>query len=147
MISVVTFKPEHMADIEKADIDSGVLEFIGDIDSRAVAYANSGPAITMLKKNTVLALGGIVQFWPGVGEAWMMVSPEGRKRGLALYRVMERFLNMGFDQYGFHRIQASVVNGYMEAHKVVLRLGFIPEGMMVQYGPNKENYVRYVKLR
>ncbi|MFH1230993.1 MAG: GNAT family protein [Planctomycetota bacterium] len=147
MINIIPFKPEHMADIEKKDINSGVLEFIGDIDSRAVIYANSGPAITMLKRNTLLAIGGVLQFWTGVGEAWMMVSPEGRKSGLALYRVMERFLNMGFEKYGFHRIQASVVNGYTEAHKVVLRLGFIPEGMMVQYGPNKENYVRYVRLK
>ncbi|MBE3144556.1 MAG: hypothetical protein IMZ61_11625 [Planctomycetes bacterium] len=146
MIRVVPFKPEHMQRIEKEDIDAKVLMFIGDIDSRAELYAKTGPAITMLLDTVVLAIGGVIQFWPGVGEAWMMVSPLGRKSGLSLYRCMGDFLDKCFKEYGFHRIQASILYDHKEAHKCVMRLGFVPEGMMVHYGPNKENFVRYVRL-
>jgi hypothetical protein len=145
MISVESFKPEHMISIEKNDIDADVLTFLGDLDYRAELYAKMGPAITMLQDDKVLAIGGAIRLWPGVGEVWMMVAPEGRKKNLSLYKCMSGFLDTCFEN-GFHRIQTSILFGHNEAHKCIMRLGFIPEGMMVHYGPNKENYVRYVRL-
>jgi hypothetical protein len=147
MIEAVNFKPEHMVNIEKADIDADIVSFLGDVDSRAETYAQEGPAITLLDGDIVLAIGGVIQFWPRVGEAWMMVSPPGRIKKLFLYKHMDSFVQLCFDQYGFHRIQASVLYHHKEAHKCIMRLNFIPEGMMVHYGVNKENYVRYVRLR
>lgn len=146
MIEIVPFKPEHMVNIEKADIDADIMVFLGDIDLRAAGYARGGPAITMLSDEIVLAVGGVIQFWKGVGEAWMMVAPEGRKKSLSLYRYMDEFINICFLKYSFHRIQTSIVFGHNEAHKCIMRLGFMPEGMMVNYGPQKENYVRYVRF-
>jgi L-amino acid N-acyltransferase YncA len=146
MIELVKFKPEHMALIEKADLDAKVLMLVGDLDHRAEQYAKQGPAVTMLLNGAILAVGGVIQFWPGVGEAWMMVAPEGRKKGLRLYCYMKAFLDLCFKEYGFHRIQASVLYDHAEAHKCVMRLGFVPEGMMVHYGPNKENFVRYARI-
>jgi RimJ/RimL family protein N-acetyltransferase len=146
MIRVEKFKPEHMVNIEKKDPDSSLLELMGDIDTRAETYANSGPALTLFDDDTLLAVGGVIMFWQGVGEVWMMVSPEGRKKGLALFKCMSDFLNTCFNEYGFHRIQTSVLVSFQEAHKCIMRLGFIPEGMMAHYGPNKENYIRYVRL-
>lgn len=152
MIKTVSFKPEHMVNIEKADMDSKALEFIGDIDSRAEYYAQSGPAITMLEPSGdtatadfVLAIGGVIKYWEGVGEGWMMVSPEGRKKVFSLYKTVDSFLQACADN-GYHRIQTCVLVGYKDAHRLVMKLGFIPEGMMVNYGPNKENYIRYVRL-
>jgi hypothetical protein len=147
MIDVVPFKPEHMIDIEKADIDADILMFIGKMDSRAEFYAKAGPAITMIQNDTVLAIGGVIQFWQGVGETWMMVSPQGRLKALSLYKHMDGFLDTCFKDYGFHRIQASIVYDHKEAHKCIMRLGFVPEGMMVHYGPHKENYVRYARFQ
>ncbi len=144
-IITVSFKPEHMVNIEKVDMDSRVLEFIGDIDSRAEHYAQSGPAITMLSGNVVLAIGGVIKYWQGVGEGWMMVSPAGRKKVFSLYKNVNNFLQSCADN-GYHRIQTCVLAGHRDAHKLVMRLGFIPEGMMVNYGPNKENYIRYVRI-
>lgn len=143
MIKVVPFEPEHMVNIDKSDVNSKVLEFLDDLDYRAECYAKAGPAITMLLGDTVLAIGGVLRLWPGVGEAWMMVAPEGRQRGVALYKTMKVFLD---NCEGFHRIQTSVLYGHSVAHRCIMQLGFIPEGMMVHYGPNKENYVRYVRF-
>lgn len=147
MIKVVEFKPEHLVNIEKDGIDGEVVNFLGEIDKRAADYAQAGPAITLLDGDTILAIGGVIMCWKGVGEAWMMVSPEGRLKKVALYKTMEGFVNTCFEKYGMHRIQTSILCLYPEAHKCILRLGFIPEGMMVHYGPRKENYMRYVKLR
>jgi RimJ/RimL family protein N-acetyltransferase len=146
MIELVPFKPEHMANIKKEDIDAKILVFINDLDQRAEYYAQAGPCFTMLLDGAVMAIGGVIQFWQGSGEAWMMVSPEGRRKGLSLYKHMSLFLDTCFNKYGFHRIQACIVNEHKEAHKCAFRLGFIPEGMMIHYGPNKENYVRYVRF-
>ena len=146
MIDIIPFKPEHMVGIEKSESDPDVLVFLSGLNERAEQYAKSGPASTMMENGKVLAVGGVVKFWAGVGEAWLMVAPEGRQKGLILFRHMGKFLDFCFVEHRFHRIQASIPYGHKEAHRCIMKLGFIPEGMMVRYGPDMENYVRYVRL-
>jgi hypothetical protein len=153
MIKVVDFKPEHLVNIKKEDIDAEVLTFLGDIDERAIQYSQAGPAITLIEESEhfavsdeILAIGGCIHFWRGVGEAWMMVAPEGRIKKVALYKTMGEFVDKCFREYGFHRLQTTILFDHQEAHKCIMRMGFVPEGMMIHYGPRKENYIRYVKL-
>ena len=146
MIKVINFEPVHMMNIEKRDADSEIAVFMGDMDKRAVAYAEAGRAVTMMDGEEILAVGGIIKFWNGVGECWMMVSPEGRKHGYLLYKHMDGFIEACKQKWGYHRIQASVVEGNRAAHQCAYELGFIPEGMMIHYGPHKENFVRYVQF-
>jgi len=146
MTDILDFKPEHMIGIEKDDPDTNILLFCGDLDKKAEYYAKAGPAITLMDEDKLLALGGVIKFWPGVGEAWMLVSPDGRNKWISVYRYMSAFLMSCFVKHGFHRIQASILDSNMIAHKCAFKLGFIPEGMMVHYGPRKENFVRYVRF-
>jgi len=146
MLKVIPFEPEHMINIEKEDPDTDVLMSMGDLEERAKQYAACGPGITILEGDVILATGGIIQFWKGVGEVWMIVSPSGRKSGTVVYRHMKRFLDKCFKEYGFHRIQTNILYDFKKPHESIMRLGFIPEGMMIHYGPNKENYVRYVRV-
>lgn len=145
MIKAIAFKTEHMKNIKKNLIDVQTFAFLDDIDTRAKVYANMGPAISIILNDVVLGIGGVVKFWHGVGEAWMMISPEGKSKWLSLYKHMDGFLLSCIND-GFHRIQASVLVSDRKAHKTVMKLGFIPEGMMIHYGPKKENYIRYVRV-
>jgi len=147
MIELANFKPEHLVNIKKEDLDARIITFLGNIDMRAEEYAKAGPAVSILDGETILSIGGVINFWPGVGEVWQMLSPEGRLKGLIVYRYMSDFVQRCFNEYGYHRIQASILYDHKEAHKSILRLGFIPEGMMVYYGPSKENYIRYAKVK
>ena len=147
MINLVDFKPEHMTSIKRDSPDGDMIHFCGDITKRSEAYAKAGPAITLLDGDEVLAIGGVIKFWQGVGEAWMVVSPEGRKRIMSLYKYMDAFLRACFNKYGFHRIQANILQDFETAHRCIMKLDFIPEGMMIQYGPNKENFIRYVRFK
>jgi len=155
-IITVDFDPKHMNLIETAadDPDVEMLDFMQTIDERALEYSKAGPCRTLLEESghhaiapTILAVGGVVYLWEGVGELWLMVSPSGRKCKKALWKFMSDFCEDCMGQYKFHRIQASVVVGHRDSHRTMLHLGFIPEGMMAHYGPNRENYIRYVRLR
>lgn len=146
MIELVDFKPEHVENIKKDDLDTNIFSFIGSLDQRAIGYAAGGPAITLIDGDEVLATGGILKFWQGVGEAWLMVSPKGRTNMMSLYKYMESFMTLCGTKWGFHRVQASIYEKHNIAHKCAFRLGFIPEGSMVCYGPNKEMFIRYVRF-
>jgi RimJ/RimL family protein N-acetyltransferase len=145
MIKVVDYQPEHSNLIEKSqndpDVDAGM--FMGQ--DRSQLYAKLGKAITMMDDDKVLAIGGVVNIWEGVGEIWMIVSDDGRKKEVGLYKTMKDFIDSCF-LAGYHRIETSIVDRHRTAHRCILRLGFIPEGMMVMYGPHKENFVRYVRF-
>ena len=143
---VEAFKPEHIKDIELNDPDTNVFNFYTHFDRKAEVYAKAGPAITLKSDDEVFAIGGVVQYWQGVGEAWLMVSPRGRNYWMTLYKTMDKFLNDCFEN-GFHRIHANVVSDYKAAHRCALKLGFIPEGTMIHFGPNKENFIRYARFR
>ncbi|MDD5348430.1 MAG: hypothetical protein PHT59_07445 [Candidatus Omnitrophica bacterium] len=145
-MELIQFRPEHLIGIEKKDADSHVMMMLGDLDQRAEEYAKLGPAVTLIEDGRILAVWGVAALWKGVGEFWMLISPEGRGKWKALYEHSNGFLVTCKEKYGFHRIQAAVLQGNNRAHRCAIRFGFIPEGMMINYGPNKEHFVRYARF-
>uniref|UniRef100_A0A6M3IVR1 N-acetyltransferase domain-containing protein n=1 Tax=viral metagenome TaxID=1070528 RepID=A0A6M3IVR1_9ZZZZ len=144
MIRIEPLDPKHIDMIEKTDMDSLLAV---SIEERAYRrYATNGPAVTIFDDDVILALGGVVKFWNGVGEAWTMISPAGRRKKKYVFKYMLYFLNQCLSVEGFHRIQAKAIFGNKKSHGFIMKLGFIPEGTLINYGPNKENFISYVRF-
>lgn len=133
---IVLFEPNHLnhMDIEQARL------FGVDLYKQI-----SGDAFTLIIDNKIIACGGIEQLWPGVGEAWLIMSEGALKYPVSVMRrAREIFPKMNTK---YHRVQALVLYQFHKAMLFVERLGFRYEGLMQAYGPNKEDYMRYVILR
>jgi RimJ/RimL family protein N-acetyltransferase len=147
MIDVIDFKPEHAAMLKRSTYDpdpSSESMFMGKTDC-VLVYAKLGRTITVMDGDIVLGIGGVVKIWNGVGEVWCRISDEGRMKQVAAFKAMKEFLDDCFKN-GYHRIQTCITEEHSVAHRCILRLGFIPEGMKIHYGPNKEHFVSYVRL-
>lgn len=107
------------------------------------AFYERGPAFSGFLNGTLLGCAGVVPLWPGLGEAWIVLSPEGR-RHRAWYRAVARILPSIAASGRFRRIQADVVREFEAGRRFVERLGFKYEFTMPKYGPNGEDFVRYV---
>jgi RimJ/RimL family protein N-acetyltransferase len=146
---LVDFEPKHLQQIRRDpdDADPTLDALFSNLDARAERYATRGPAATILAEdNTVLAVGGIIELYPGSGEAWLLLSAEGRKRSpLSIVRNVAGFLDRNLETR-FRRIQALVAFDNRQAHRLIMRLGFVPEGAMPYYGPNGEHFIRYVRF-
>ena len=148
MTDIIDFIPEHAAMLKRSNNDpdpSSSSMFMGKTDS-ALIYAQLGKAVTFVEDGKVLGIGGVVKVWNGVGEVWIRISDEGRKKELSAFKAMKEFLDDCFT-HGYHRIETSIVVGHEAAHRCILRLGFTPEGMRMYYGPNKENFVCYARFQ
>lgn len=97
----------------------------------------------------LIAVGGIIQLWNGVGMAWAIVDKnipsECVKKTAILFK---KWFHKMAEHYGFHRIQADVKSDNFEkGHKFVKFLGFKHEGKMTAYGSDKEDHDRYALVR
>jgi len=110
-------------------------------------YAGMGPTFTGFAKNEteelILAVAGVALSWQGVGEAWAFVTPEAKNHGLFLTREVRKKLLEIATYYELHRVHTAAQKQFKEACKWCESLGFKREGLMRQFGPNKEDYYRY----
>lgn len=106
----------------------------------------AGPAYTLFKDGEIVAVGGVTRLWKGVGEAWA-IPANGMKYPLLFHKTIKKMLDKIQGDEGLHRIQAIVFENHPKGHRWVEALGFEGEGFFKSYGPNKENAVRYARVK
>ena len=133
---IIEFKIEHLKDMDATHLAGMDLSAYQHVD---------GPAVTFIKDDKIIGCGGIHRLWSGVGEAWLILSEHSFECPITIVRQTLRNFKTMIN--GYHRIQANVLEGFDRGVQFVNAFGFVLEGKMEQYGPNKENYYRYVILR
>lgn len=125
-------------------------DWLGFADSRqtdtATIEEKMGISWVYEEDDKVLMMGGVAQYWPGVGQAWITISDAMRGRPVLAFRVALRV----FRKYlvpNYHRIEALVPVNFPEGVRFVLALGFKLESVAHRYGTDKLTYLRYVYLR
>ena len=139
-VQIMDFDPECLDDFEF----DGLPEFAAE---RIKQQAEAGICFVAYDNGKVIAIGGIIDLWPGVGEIWSVISKDiiGKwVHWVAIHRHAKGMVRMWFDAGG-HRLQASIIraNGYLLARAWLHRLGFGFEGTMAQYGFDRSNYERW----
>lgn len=108
-------------------------------------YGVTRTAYTLEHKGEIIAIGGIIKYWPGVYEAWALLSKLINKYPIITtkhFHVMIRTLE---EKYKIRRLQTMCLD--IKMHKRWLEyLGFEYESTMKGYGINGETYLRYVRL-
>lgn len=88
-------------------------------------------------------MGGTTPYWPGVGEAWLLVTEQTQDHVHYCIKFVLRALKALFTHHGFNRVQASVHVDYDKAIRLVEWLGMKPEGLMPYYGVEGDTFIRY----
>lgn len=96
------------------------------------------------EESNIVGCGGVIDIWRGVGHAWLLVSKEAEKNPFASLIVSREVMEAMFDD-GYHRIQATVLNGFQKAMRFIEFLKFKPESILKNYGPNKEDFIMYAR--
>jgi len=143
MLELRKFKPEDYLEIERRKFD--MLTYLQFPDSKEVASRLAkGIAYTLVNSKSIVASGGILPFWKGVGEAWMVTSGLVPEYGMSFAKTVLKMLN----EYaqGYDRIQTMVD----AEHKVSLRwvewMEFRNEGLMRKFIGGRD-YYRFARVR
>jgi RimJ/RimL family protein N-acetyltransferase len=82
---------------------------------------------------------GLMFHWQGVGEAWSLFAEESRRYPIAMTKGAFAFFDICKILFNLHRIQITVKCDDTRAVRWAKALGFIEEGVMVQYSADKED--------
>lgn len=103
------------------------------------------PAYVAEWQNKVIAGGGVVMFWEGVGEAWLMFAKDAEKCGTQLIRAVSRMADIMMNKHGLKRLQAVVRTDFEKAIKLVELVGFTREGTLKNYCPDGADVYMYAR--
>ena len=137
---IISYKREHLKQMELEDaqliLGSETLERYSMV---------VGPAKTLIIDDKIIGCGGIEPVWRGVGDAWLLLSRYLFEYPIAVGKHCKKMLPEM--SRSFHRVQALVLADFVKGVQFVNALGFEYEGIMKSYGPNREDFLRYVILR
>ena len=130
--------------LARRDEDAGGPQaFAQALESQARRMAGAGPAWSLLRGGRVLACGGAVRFWPGVGELWLWLGREAPENPVALARWARKAMRLLRRREGFVRLQAHVRADNASAGRFAEFLGLEREGVCPGYGPDQATHHLY----
>ena len=132
-MQIVPFEPGHLDAIAPQTAQRSVSAYLKAVDRDALDVPSM--AFTAVAGDEVLGSGGIVELWPGVGQAWAVLSAGALAEPVTLTRTALRELSRISTERGFGRVQATVADGHGAGARWLAFLGFEVEGLLVNYGP------------
>ncbi|WP_435310642.1 GNAT family N-acetyltransferase [Primorskyibacter sedentarius] len=140
----VDFDPNHMRGIASILRPSDAVDFASVPDPMAVAkhYADNGIAVTVVHNGYVLAVGGVLNLWEGVGEWWSLTTIYAEKYPKQFHKAAKDMIMRAELEMKLHRLQAAIRADNQKAINWHARLGFTNEGIMRAYGVDGTDYFR-----
>lgn len=139
---IVPFKAEHMKQIVEQDATaclSAHLTF-----AHILAMEQSPWSFTGVADGKVVGCAGVVEHWPGRGEAWAALDQGCGRHMTAITRAVRRF----FDACPMPRVEIIVGASFDAGHRWAKMLGFERQSCeMAGYLPTGEAAVMYARVR
>lgn len=149
---IIAYEPWHMDLLNMINEDVVVFSCT---DQEMLYNIRNGLArqmvFTMIDDAMVLAIGGIVKRWTGMGEAIIFMSKnvftESLKMRLRICLNIRSYFNFLISELAFWRVQATVKSDFERARKFAKIMGFKYEFTMKRYGPDGQDYDRFAIVR
>ncbi len=138
---MVKYKPEHLNQLNR------IKDCVPDNLSEKIAeYESRGLVFTIIHEEQPISVCGAIELWPGVAEIWFLTTEYVDEHKTFFYRQVINLMNHVQKEMNLHRMQCTVETDFVQCQKWLEGLGFIIEGVMLMYGPDKKNHYRYSKL-
>jgi len=138
---LIPFRAEHLLRFLNRD---------GPLDEQLwllVQKESKGPAWSVVVDDGIIACGGVVIIWRGVGAAWVIFSEQMGDHALWLTRMTRRVLEDAIRIYKLHRLETMVEASNEQYRRWVKVLGFTPEnGVARAYTTDKKDTTRFERI-
>lgn len=143
-VTITPYQHEHQLQIQLKP----VFETEEDLPTRLKTLEANPNAhtVTLLGEEGVLAILGLIVYWPGVAEAWSLTSDAVKKVPVAFHKAVLLLLDSEIQRLKLHRVQMTVKKDFQEGMRWAEALGFFPEGILHRYGPDRSDFYLYTRL-
>ena len=140
---MIEIRPLERGDIEKVKSDP-LEKAVKDYPD---LIAPSDYCHTALWDGEVVGVGGVIIYWEGVGEVWILLSPKIRKFPIQMVRCIRKMYEKHSTDRSFRRLQCVVSIDFPQGQKMVESLGFEKEGLLRKYLPEGTDAWMYSIIR
>jgi len=130
----------------QSDIDYVSANPIEEAVKRYPSLDLSGYARTAIVNDSIIGVGGVVIYWQGMGEVWIILHKDALTYKTALVLCMNNALEELVDIHKLKRVEATVREDFPKARELVEFLGFKRDGFKECYYPDGGNAICYGKL-
>lgn len=142
-LRVVPFKKEYLSLLKLRDFELHRLEHIRQFPE---VYEH-GVGYSVFDNRNLVFCAGVIPYWKGVGEAWIICDICVKHYIRELYHYTKLYLDKIIDIYKLHRVQSSVMVDYQAGHRFLERMGLQKEGLMRKYDWQGKDYFLYARVR
>ncbi len=142
----VSFSLAHVYLLDLDPWQKANMEAHPDYMSMLKSYAAAGPAITVLHEGKPVLSFGVVPFYPGVAEAWMLRGELVTRHGRAVAVGARTFFDEIGHTMGLWRCQIGVQSSNIRATKFARFLKFEHEGILRRFGPEGSDFQMMARL-
>lgn len=105
------------------------------------ALASAGEAFSAWAGPDLIAVAGVVHFWPGRAQVWSLMSWRIREYGGVIHRYVKRYIQ----RHPVRRLECIIDPRFPASETWAQRLGFVFESRMKGYGYHGQDMDMYVK--
>ncbi len=144
---IINYEQSHLHELMDGPLNAGAPEHIGYMRSYAEELQQPGWSFTLIENGYIICCAGIVNMWPGVGEAWFVASSKIHEYPRPFIRFAKTEMKRVIDENQLWRVQAVCKSDWPAAIKFAHFLGFNSEGLMRKYGPEGLDYIRVAWIK
>jgi len=102
---------------------------------------------TAVHESEIIAVGGLVVKWDGVGMFWLMLTKDFKKAGgLTMFRAIKLYVDYLIRKNNLWRAEADIRCDFPEAIKMIEFLGFKRDCRREKYLPDKGDSYLYSRI-
>ena len=139
MIEVRQYVPDDYITVNRRYFDSLTIMHFPNPRSVANNLAR-GPAFTGLADGEIIACGGILPLWKGVGEAWVVSSELVSLYPITFAKVIWRKMKAIIEELELERVQTTVDAEHKVSQRWLERMNFKNEGVMRKFLGGRDYY-------
>jgi hypothetical protein len=145
---LVPYEPHHWGmlkdNLREYDVES--LNCLGNYEHRLSVIGSYGPAYTGVHNGKVVGIGGIMLFWRGVGEAWLVGSKQISSIKMDFHKTIIRVIDTVSKGLNIVRLQGVIPVRHSRFIRWMEISGFEYESTMEKYGANGEDCVMMKRI-
>jgi len=137
----------YIKEAKQEDIDFVLANPVDGAKNKYPKYKIIGWAKTGYIDDEIVAVGGVVKYWEGVGEAWIYMSRVANDHPIEILRVVRKMIDLAFEELKLWRIGATARDDFPNAMKMLVHLGFSCEGHHQKYNEDGSDSWCYAKIK
>lgn len=139
---IIDFEPHHIDQITYRSADA---VFVKENKGELVDRLPKGMSFTGTYNDQVFAMFGLVPYWKGCYECWLIPASNLDTHTMKMHRTAIRFFEYTAKVLRAKRYQCYVFSENVRAVRWIEMMVFKKEGLMKNFGPNQEDFFLYAR--